>query len=160
VTNNTGNSTGCHLHFEVRPKGGGYGTDVDPSVLLLDPSAANVLLSSSNPLPAPQNPYNALDPRHVVWDAEQGIGLIGQEIIAGGQVALGSLVMLGGLVLTGYGLRGKPAGAIATDSRRLFSRRPAAPARRRPPVAPVSGAERTRIRLTHQRNLPPAPPAP
>lgn len=26
----TGNSTGNHLHFEIRPKGGAYGTDVNP----------------------------------------------------------------------------------------------------------------------------------
>src|SRR5256885_2049012 len=35
-----GNSTGCHLHFEVRPAGGGYGTSVDPTAWMSFGSSA------------------------------------------------------------------------------------------------------------------------
>jgi len=40
ATNNSGNSTGCHVHVEVRPQGARYGTDIDPSAWLLDPEGA------------------------------------------------------------------------------------------------------------------------
>lgn len=41
-----GASTGCHLHFEVRPQGGGYGTSIDPHAYL-EP------LPTPAPVPAP-----------------------------------------------------------------------------------------------------------
>jgi hypothetical protein len=35
-----GNSSGCHLHFEVRPAGGHYGTSVDPTAWMSFPKTA------------------------------------------------------------------------------------------------------------------------
>src|SRR5439155_1372883 len=40
VPDSSGNSTGPHLHFEVRQPDGKYGTDADPSQWLLYGSAA------------------------------------------------------------------------------------------------------------------------
>lgn len=154
ATNSTGNSTGPHLHFEVRPRGGRYGTDVDPSQLLLAGAETQLLAASG-----PQNPYGPLDPRHALWAAEQGLTQgatqLGKVLLNGGQVALGSVLMLSGLLVTGYGLRGRTPGQLAADVRRTVSvrrRQPRSRARRQPQV---SGAEATRVRP----NLQPREPA-
>jgi len=162
ITNNTGNSTGCHLHFEVRPHGGRYGTDVDPTALLLSGTSAATgvipdaqLLASSGPA---ANPYGPLDPRSIAWELQHGLQAGLNAAVDTGQIALGSVMLLAGLVVTGYGLRGRDAAALARDTRRVVTRRRAQPQRRRP-APQVTGAERTRVRLNLQRGLPPAQPA-
>jgi len=164
ATDSTGNSTGPHLHFEVRPLDakaplgiGRYGTDVDPSALFLagQPGPAQLLSSTG----VTQNPYSPLDPRSALWDAEQGWIAIGQKLLGGAQVALGSVMLLGGVAFTAYGVRGQGVGELRRDAVRVVRRRPAPPARRTAP-SPVEGAERTRVRQNLQRRLPPEPPAP
>lgn len=165
VSNNTGNSTGCHLHFEVRPAKGRYGTDVDPSAVLLSGTAATTipiatapdgtLLSTNDPN---VNPYNPIDPRSIGWELQHGITQVGGVLVNSGQVALGGVLLLGGLLVTGYGLRGQGAGQLAGDAGRLM-RRPTRRPSSQPAPPPVTGAERTRVRTTLQRRLPPEPAA-
>lgn len=111
ISNNTGSSTGCHLHFEVRPAGGKYGTDVDPSSLLFVQATAD---ASQNP--GDGNPYNELDPRHGFWELEHqlsaGITSAGNTLLGVGQAGLGATLLLGGLVIVTFGLRGRDAGQL------------------------------------------------
>lgn len=149
ATNSTGNSTGPHLHFEVRPRDGRYGTDIDPSTLLLSGTSV-ALLSAPG---ADVNPYNPIDPRYFVWEAQHGLLELERTVLGGGQVLLGGGMLLGGLLVAGYGLRGRTSQQLQTDVRRAIVRRPA-PAPRRPRPSPVGEAERTRLRPSLQRRLP------
>ena len=48
-----GNSTGCHVHFEVRPAGGRFGTDIDPTAWLTSatpPPASHRLVNQAHQL--------------------------------------------------------------------------------------------------------------
>jgi hypothetical protein len=109
ISNNTGNSTGCHLHFEVRPAGAKYGTDVDPSLWLLDTSEPSTAGTSSTAGPD-VNPYASWDPRAQVWELEHGISAgitqAGQELLGVGQAALGTVLLAGGLIAVAFGMRG------------------------------------------------------
>lgn len=175
ASNNTGNSTGCHLHFEGRPAGGRYGTDVDPTTLLM--FGASPRRSSS---PSDGNPYNPLDPRYGIWELENGLsaGISSAEtmLLGVGQTALGTTLLVGGLVIVAFGLRGKNLGQLRSAALNVATRpskaRPA-PAAGRPAKAEPAGsteatppsatrreAQISRIRTTHQwdfqRGLSPA----
>jgi len=160
ATDSTGNSTGPHLHFEVRPLDsktplgiGRYGTDVDPSSLLLGGTAD--LLSASGEA---ANPYGPLDPRGVGWDMVQAMNAAGVKFVQGGQVVLGAGMLMGGLLIVGYGIRGKSTAVLQADVGRLVRRAPRARPQRKPAPSPVTGAERTRLRSNLQRSLPPETP--
>jgi hypothetical protein len=116
ISNNTGYSTGCHLHFEVRPAGARYGTDVDPGSLLFIQGSVDLSQSSST-----GNPYNDLDPRHAIWDLQNqisgGITSAGNTLLGVGQAGLGTSLLLGGLVIVTFGLRGRNAGQLQTAAR-------------------------------------------
>lgn len=148
VTNSTGNSTGPHLHFEVRPRDGRYGTDLDPSALLLQGTSATPaeLLAARGD----QNPYGPLDPRSIAWDLQHGIQSVQATLVGGGQVALGAGMLLSGLLVTGYGVRGRTAGQLRRDVGRAVTVR-RREARRRSRPAPVTGAEATRVRPNLQQ---------
>jgi len=169
ASNNTGNSTGCHLHFEVRPSSARYGTDIDPTALLMF-GGANAPSSSSS---SDGNPYNPLDPRYGVWELENGLsaGISSAEtmLLGVGQTALGTTLLVGGLVIVAFGLRGKNLGQLrsaAVNVETRPSRAPAPAARRRAPAAEPAGstaaatpsaarreAQISRIRTTHQRDF-------
>jgi len=144
VSNSTGNSTGCHVHFEVRPQDarqplgiGRYGTDIDPSQWLTAGQAgtANELFSSS--------------PAQGLQDA---IGSAVKSAIAGGEVLLGAAMILGGLIATVYGMRGASAQELGRDVQRQ-ARSLSGPRRReRPqPRQDTTEAGETRIRPDLQR---------
>lgn len=111
LSNNTGNSTGCHVHFEVRPGGARYGTDIDPSATLLTGDPAGSPGSGSTTTTDDQNPYNPFDPRYEVWNLEHsvstGVTALAQELVGLGQVALGSVVLIAGVGVTIMALRGR-----------------------------------------------------
>ena len=124
ISNNTGNSTGCHLHFEARPPGAKYGTDVDPTSWLESPGG-----SSTTGAAAPttdQNPYNNLDPRHEIWNLEHavttGIVAFENELMGLAQAGLGSVMLLGGLVTVGLGLRGQNVAGVGQTVRETVGR--------------------------------------
>lgn len=125
ASNNTGNSTGAHVHFEVRPHGGRYGTDIDPSAWLLDPAGATApggdVATLATDASGQGNPYNVLDPRHNIWDLEHSLSTGVDKALAtalgAGQVALGSGMMIGGLVAVSFGLRGRDAGQLVASGR-------------------------------------------
>ncbi len=131
ASNNSGNSTGCHVHVEVRPHGGKYGSDVDPSTWLLNPAAAAANIgaptSSSGTDPITAALEAAMQP------VGQAIDDAGQRFVAAfvgaSQAALGTTMMLGGVGLIALGARGlSPAQAYrsAAASVRSSSRRAAA----------------------------------
>jgi hypothetical protein len=142
VSNSTGNSTGCHVHFEVRPLDpksatgiGRYGTDVDPSQWITAGQAgtsAELLSSSSGPLQG----FN---------DAIQQAM---RSLVAGGEVLLGGGMLLGGLIVTVYGLRGQSPQELQRDAGRTA--RSLSRPKRRPapqgPREPTSPAAESRIR--------------
>ena len=146
-SNNTGNSTGCHLHFEVRPQDSkrplgmaAYGSDMDPSTWLMS--------ASGNP----NAQLLAFNPGQSIGDA---FAQANRAILAGGEILLGSAVVLTGVIATAYGLRGQPAGQLQRDAvgqaRRLM--RPRAQPRRRPAPKPSPAAE-SRVRPDLQRQVP------
>lgn len=124
VSNNTGNSTGCHIHFEVRPKDGKYGTDVDPVL---------VMSSGQDTAGKIENPLDAFG--KAVSQAEASFA---HTLVSGGQVALGAVAGLGGILLVALGpMRAKgmvvhAAASVASNSAKGGSSKPA--------VAPVAPA--------------------
>lgn len=170
ASNNTGNSTGCHLHFEVRPSSGRYGTDVDPTAVLVFGGANQPTTSSSSS----GNPYNPLDPRYGVWEVEHSLsaGITSAEtmLLGVGQAALGTTLLVGGLVVVAFGLRGKNLGQLRSAAVNVATRPSRAPSPRRQPATgagpePAGATEQTtpsatrreaqisRIRMTHQRDF-------
>jgi hypothetical protein len=146
VTNNTGNSTGCHLHFETRPHGGRYGTDFNPGVWLFDPAAAAQL-------PAPDGStttsFASLNPLDQLGRGIQSAEQAAATTLTGlAQVGLGSTLLMGGLVLTAFAVRGKGFGQLQQSAagtiRTLAKRRPE---KRRPsPQTEMSPAAVSRLR--------------
>jgi len=146
VTNSTGNSTGCHLHFEVRPLDpkrpagiGAYGTDVDPSQWLTAGQAgstAELLSSTSGPLQGLQD----------------ALGRALTTALAGGEVILGVVMVVTGLIATSYGMRGQSAQALQRDAGRR-ARQLVKPRPQPPPRAPerISAAAESRVRPDLQR---------
>lgn len=145
VSNSTGNSTGCHVHFEVRPQDpkqptglARYGNDVDPSAWLTagqaGTSAELLSATTSNPL-------------------ADALGRVGRSLLAGAQVLLGAGMVVGGLIAAAYGMRGQGAQALQRDATRT-ARRLARPRRQpqstRAPES-LSPAAESRIRPDLQR---------
>jgi murein DD-endopeptidase MepM/ murein hydrolase activator NlpD len=145
VTDSTGNSTGPHLHFEVRPPNGRYGTDIDPSAFFLQAQPAPFL---TNPIP---------DIGAAITQAEQSLM---NTVVGLAQTALGGSMMLAGGVSIGFGLRGMtPARAlnVTRGTARGLTRRRAEfdlTRQRRQEAPQVSAAGRTRLRPTLRREVP------
>jgi len=152
VPDSSGNSTGPHLHFEVRQPDGKYGTDADPSQWLLYGSAA---LGPGLNL----NPFDALG--SAITQAEQSVM---NTVVGLAQTALGGTMMLAGGAAIGFGLRGMtPARAVGVTRRtaRGLTRRRAEfdlTRQRRREVPQVSAAGRTRLRPTLRREVPQTAP--
>lgn len=159
ITNNTGNSTGCHLHFEVRPQDpkrplgmAAYGTDLDPSSMLLSGGSSDAQLLSAS-----------LNPAQGIGDAITGAV---RGILQGAQVLGGALLVAGGLLFTAYGVRGQGPRDLQQDARAAMKRaqrtpgRPKQRPRRRTPIPARPTAAATRIRPDMQPPTPPpTPPA-
>ncbi|HXM54533.1 MAG TPA: peptidoglycan DD-metalloendopeptidase family protein [Candidatus Dormibacteraeota bacterium] len=144
ISNSTGNSTGCHVHFEVRPQDSKqplgiarYGNDIDPSQWLTSGQAG----TSAELLSATQ---------------DQGLGAAiqrgAQTILAGAEVLMGAGLVIAGLIATAYGMRGQSAEQLGRDVRRRTRAlaRPR-PERRREPEPDTTPAGETRIRPDLQR---------
>jgi hypothetical protein len=146
ATDSTGNSTGPHLHFEVRPPDGKYGTDVDPSEYLLAGAAAGTGIT--NPIP---------DVGAAIAQAEQSLM---NTVVGLAQTALGGSMMLAGGVSIGFGLRGMSGKQALRVTRgtagRLAQRRPEFDInrRRQEPTPQVSPAGRTRLRSSLRHEVP------
>ena len=146
VSNSTGNSSGCHLHFEVRPQDqkqptgiGKYGTDQDPSSWLLSAQgAAGAELLAFNPTQGLQD----------------ALGKAMQTLLSGVEVLLGAGLVIAGLIATTYGLRGQGAPELQRDASRQIRSlgKPRARPRPRAPQRP-SGAAESRIRPDLQREV-------
>jgi hypothetical protein len=144
VSNSTGNSTGCHVHFEVRPQDskqplgiGKYGTDLDPSAWLVAGAAgtsAELFSNTSSPSFA---------------DAIlKGV----QTLVTGAQVMIGAGMVLVGLVVTVYGARGAGPAQLQRDASRAATGLSRPRRRERPaPRVQMSEAGETRIRPDLQR---------
>lgn len=144
ISNSTGNSTGCHVHFEVRPLDSKqplgiarYGNDIDPSQWLTAGQAG----TSAELLSATQ---------------DQGFGATVQRglqaLLAGGEILLGAGLIVAGLIATSYGMRGKSAAQLGGDVRRQARAlaRPR-PERRPRPEPDTTPAGETRVRPDLQR---------
>jgi hypothetical protein len=154
VSNNTGNSTGCHLHFEARPQDpkrplgiAAYGADFDPSGWLLFAQGAPG--GQAQLLATQQNPVAG------------AISSFVTTILAGGEVLLGGLLVVTGLTVAAWGARGGTAAGLAkatrdaVDAASRTRRAPRRPTRRAP-----SAAAEARVRPDLQHEPAPArPPA-
>jgi Peptidase family M23 len=142
LTDSSGNSTGPHLHFEVRPPDGKFGTDLDPSQWLLQGNAAFQMPDL--------NPLDAVGA--AITSAEKSLM---NTLVGLAQTALGGSMMLAGGVTVGFGLRGmSPAQARSSTGgtlRRLNTKR--VEPQREASAGPQSAAERTRLRPTLRREV-------
>lgn len=146
LSNNTGNSTGCHLHFEVRPQDPKgqvgmtkYGTDVDPSSWLLSATGSNTQLLASA---LPQAP-----------DIGKAFSEAIKTFLAGGEILLGTGLIVTGAIAGAYGLRGASPAQLGRDARgtaRRLARPRRQPQSRRAPEV-LSEAAESRVRPDMQR---------
>jgi Peptidase family M23 len=109
ISNNTGNSTGCHLHFEVRPAGARYGTDVDPTALLTVKSSGFPDLNPADAIAAAEQQLSA--------GITSGISSAEDTLLGVGQAGLGATILLGGLVIVAFGLRGQSGAQLGAAVR-------------------------------------------
>src|SRR5205807_562982 len=107
LTDSTGNSTGPHLHFEVRPPNGRYGTDFDPSAYFL----------SATPTPLISNPLEGIG--EAITSAERSLM---NTLVGLAQTALGGAMMLTGGVTVGFGLRGVSGAQARRSTGRVVRR--------------------------------------
>lgn len=146
LTGCTGRCTGPHVHFEVRPPDGKYGTDIDPSNYLLSGTAAGDPQSVGNAL-------GQLDPLGIKA-AEQAFA---RTMIGLGQTALGGGMMLTGGVMVGMGLRGmsgRQAARVTSGTFRKLNRPRAEPQQAQQGAQrPRTAAERTRLRQSLRREV-------
>src|ERR1700675_962419 len=92
VPDSTGNSTGPHLHFEVRPPDGKYGTDFDPSAWLLSGTEFGTNAGAG-----------VLDPLAGIGDAiTQAERSVMNTVVGLAQAPLGGSLMLAGGVTIGF----------------------------------------------------------
>lgn len=119
LTNSTGSSTGCHLHFEVRPTAARYGTDIDPTPWCFDPVSAvgGVVLDTYAPNAGKQGAATG-DPFGLQAAAARTLA----QAIATAQIGLGGTMMLGGLVVVTFGLRGQNMGDLQQAARSTWRR--------------------------------------
>jgi hypothetical protein len=155
-TDTEGNASGPHLHFEVRPVRGAYGTDVDPWAVLTNGEAASFTNPAtdigSDVQAAGQAISSAIET--AVTDAEQLV--IGLGMSALGTVMMGGAGWIGFQAIKGAMPVRTATGVVRTTTRTL--RRPASGGAKRslmPKVRPASGAG-----PTSQASAPRTTPAP
>lgn len=115
VSNNTGNSSGCHTHFEVRPKDGQYGSDIDPTGWLLNPNGEGITQPYTSPPGAgqPQTVQTGFGPTDAIGKA---IMSFSEMLAAQAQASLGLVLMaVGGFVIL-MGARGKGVAEAASTA--------------------------------------------
>lgn len=152
TTNNEGNSSGPHLHFEVRTAGrdnqlGAPGSDVDPRALLFAVSTSGVVSPPAgcpNPITDPSGYTDCLLKQfgQSITDAEKQIQ---RALIGGGQVVLGTGLILGGVLVTARAVAPAPTASL------LGRLRPGPRRRSRPAAVPrgtsaPAGPDRMRLR--------------
>lgn len=159
LSDSTGNSTGCHVHFEVRPAGGAYGSDVDPAALLLPgggslPSVTGTTLMN-------QSSGNPLDLLSAVQGAGTAIQQFGQGLEGEAEVAAGGLLLVVALGIALLGLlwdelpmgeilKALPGGA-ALGAAAKAARRTAPQVQRPGRAARQLAGEQARARLSRAR---------
>ena len=102
ITDSTGNSSGAHVHFEVRPAGGAYGSDVEPSFMLHPAPGQSV--SSGDPSVLGLSVPGVAELQAAISGAGQAITDVGHTLEGEAEVAAGGFLLFVALSLALVGL--------------------------------------------------------